>query len=580
MRNILKTSTRRQFCGAIAAAPFAHAAAPGRRQPNVIVLLTDDQGYGDLACHGNPVVHSPNFDRLHSESVRFTNFHVDPLCSPTRSALMTGRYSCRTGVWSTVYGRELLRRDEVTMADVFAANGYRTAIRGKWHLGDNYPYRPQDRGFQDVLIHGGGGVGQTPDYWGNSYFNDTYFRNGKPEKFEGYCTDVWVRDGVRFIERNRDHPFFLYLPTNAAHAPLNVDPKYAKPYLDAGVPEDVAKFYGMVTNIDENVGYLRASLKRLGLEKDTLFVYMGDNGSAAGARPRAGEAQYHPFNAGMRGQKGSPYDGGHRVTCFMHWPGAGIQGGRDLPQLAAHIDLLPTFIDLLGLKRPAGPEFDGVALGPVLKGGGAIKPRSIAVQTQQRDTPQKWARSAMLDARWRLVEGKELYDIVADPGQTKDVAPGHHDVVSRLRGDYEKWWSSVSQRFGEYSEIVLGSERENPSRLNCMDWHCEKIMPWNQPMVEKNQVGNGFWAVRAERAGRYEFTLRERPVEAKGIMQSRQARIRIGKADEHKPIPQGAAAVSFMLMLPAGSARLETWLEGWPDGASRGAYFVDVRFLG
>jgi len=188
-----------------------------RRRPNVIVIMTDDQGYGDMSCHGNPFVKTPKLYRLWAESVRLTDFHVDPTCSPTRAALMTGRYSFRTGVWLTYAGRHHLRRDEVTIADVFSRNGYRTAIFGKWHLGDNYPFRPDDRGFDESLIHGGGVVGETPDYWGNDYYDDVYLRNGRPERVQGYCTDVWFNEAMRFIAENRKRPFFLYIPTNAPH---------------------------------------------------------------------------------------------------------------------------------------------------------------------------------------------------------------------------------------------------------------------------------------------------------------------------------------------------------------------------
>jgi len=193
-----------------------------RKRPNVILVMTDDQGYGDLACLGNSVIKTPNLDRLYAKSIRLTNFHVDPTCTPTRSALMTGHYSSRTGAWSTFMGRSLLRKDEVTMGDVFTAGGYRTGIFGKWHLGDNYPFWPHDRGFGEALIHGGGSIGEAPDYWDNNYFDDTYFNNGKAEKFKGYCTDVWFNEAIKFIEANNDRPFFCYISTNSPHGPLNI----------------------------------------------------------------------------------------------------------------------------------------------------------------------------------------------------------------------------------------------------------------------------------------------------------------------------------------------------------------------
>ena len=209
--------------------------AKGKR-PNVILVMTDDQGYGDLACQGNPIIKTPHLDELYTQSLRLTNFHVGPTCSPTRAALVTGHYCNRTGVWHTIMGRSLLRKDEVTMGDIFSAGGYRTGIFGKWHLGDNPPFRPQDRGFGEVLVHGGGGVGQGPDYWGNDYFDDTYFHNGQPKKFTGYCTDVWFDGAMEFIEANRDRPFFCYIPTNAPHGPYNISDAYMNPYLDKGLP--------------------------------------------------------------------------------------------------------------------------------------------------------------------------------------------------------------------------------------------------------------------------------------------------------------------------------------------------------
>ena len=272
---------------ALSLLPRAARAQAAGRKPNVVLVMTDDQGYGDLGCHGNDLMATPNLDSLHAQSVRFTNFHVDPTCSPTRSALMTGRYSSRTGVWHTIMGRSLLGRDEVTVADVFAAAGYATGMFGKWHLGDNYPFRPEDRGFQEVLRHGGGGVGQAPDFWGNDYFDDTYWHNGVPTPFKGYCTDVFFDGALKFIEANKDKPFFAYVPTNAPHGPYRVAEKYAAIYKKKGVKGGRANFWGMITNIDENMGRLLARLEALGLERNTILIFMTDNGTSAGSSARA-----------------------------------------------------------------------------------------------------------------------------------------------------------------------------------------------------------------------------------------------------------------------------------------------------
>ncbi|MXX02485.1 MAG: sulfatase-like hydrolase/transferase, partial [Gemmatimonadetes bacterium] len=263
------------------------------KRPNVILVITDDQGYGDLGCTGHPWLKTPRIDAFHDDAVRLTDFHVSPLCTPTRGALMTGRRPVRNGAWATCWGRSILRKSETTMADVFGAAGYRTAMFGKWHLGDNYPYRPQDRGFQHVVAHKGGGVGQTPDFWGNNYFDDTYFHNGAPVEHAGYCTDVWFDEAIRFIEgcaggqsatgeAGSDAPFFVYLSTNAPHTPYLVSEEYARPYHgNPDVPEP--EFCGMIANIDENFGRLRRRLAELDLEENTILIFMTDNGSSGGS---------------------------------------------------------------------------------------------------------------------------------------------------------------------------------------------------------------------------------------------------------------------------------------------------------
>jgi arylsulfatase A-like enzyme len=500
------------------------------KPPNVVIILTDDQGYGDLSCHGNPILKTPNIDKVYARSTRLKDFHVDPTCSPTRSALLTGRYSSRTGVWHTVMGRSLLRRDEVTLAALFAARGYRTGIFGKWHLGDNYPYRPQDRGFHEVLTFGGGAIGNTPDFWGNNYFNDTLRHNGKLKKFKGYCTDVFFASALMFIERNKERPFLAYIPTNAPHTPYNVAEKYSKPYVDGGVPQPRAQFYGMIANIDENVGRLVARLKELGLEGNTIVLFMTDNGTAMGYNAMTGDG----FNALMRGFKGSEYDGGHRVPCFICWPGK-VPAGKDVAPVTAQIDILPTLLDLCGLQRPDQVTFDGASLRPLLTGKGAWPARTLLVHSQRIDHPEKWRKCAVMTDRWRLVNGAELYDMPVDPGQKKDVAKEHPEVVATLRMNYENWWTDISRRFDEYCSIVIGSGEDNPTYLACHDWH-GAVAPSGQDMVRKEVVANGFWAVEVARAGKYEITLRQQPAAAMFPIQAATARLTVGNADVRQPV--------------------------------------------
>ncbi|MHC4485640.1 MAG: arylsulfatase [Planctomycetota bacterium] len=391
----------------------------GGKRPNVVLVMTDDQGYGDLGCHGNPIIQTPNLDKLYMQSVRLTDFHVGPTCSPTRAALMTGHYCNRTGVWHTVMGRSLLRKDEVTMGDVFSGAGYPTGIFGKWHLGDNYPFRPQDRGFGEVLIHGGGGVGNTPDYWGNDYFDDTYLHNGRRKEFRGYCTDVWFNVAMKFMEANKDRPFFCYIPTNAPHSPYNVADEYIKPYLDKGLPERQARFYGMVTNIDDNMARLMHRLGELDLEENTILIFMTDNGTSGGS-----------YSAGMRGKKGSEYDGGHRVPCFIRWPRGGLTGPGDIDRLTAHVDILPTLIELCGLKSPRGVKLDGDSLVPLLMGrDGSWPDRTLITDSQRIEHPEKWRKSAVMTDRWRLVNGTELLPLLKNCAKlTKSGGPMFQSV--------------------------------------------------------------------------------------------------------------------------------------------------------
>ncbi len=549
------------------------------QQPNVIVILTDDQGYGEIAAHGNPVIQTPHLDQLHRESVRLTNFHTDPTCSPTRAALLTGRYSTRTGVWHTINGRSMMHPDELTMAEVFKANGYSTAMIGKWHLGDNFPFRPQDQGFDHTVCHLGGGLGNGPDYWGNDYFDDTYLANGEWKKYDGYCTDVWFREATRFVEEKRDKPFFLLLSTNAPHGPYHVAESYAAPYKELGVPDEMANFYGMVTNIDENVGDFRKRVAELGLADNTLLIFMTDNGTTAGWIDQ--EAKYPYFNAGMRGWKGSAWDGGHRVPCFWHWPSGGLDHGRDVPLLSAHIDVLPTLVDLLGMAKPDGPPIDGESLVAPLRGvtEAGLVDRTLFVHVQRAFVPPKWQNSAVMTQRWRLVDGQKLYDINEDPGQQSDIAAKHPEIVHRLRGEYEGWWKSLEPALERTVRHVVG-DVENPLVLNSHDW----LMPgveqaaWHQSQIQRGALINGPWAVEVQQAGTYEITLYRWPPYLEKSMDMKEARLSVGDVDTTMELDASATQATFRVELIDGPAQLQTWLTR-PDGKQHGAYFVAVQRL-
>lgn len=555
-------------------------------RPNVIVIMTDDQGYGDLSCHGNPILKTPNLDKLSAESIRFTDFHVSSFCTPTRASLMTGNYAGVTGAFRTSSGRTMLHRDEKTVANLFSDAGYVTGMVGKWHLGDNAPHRPQDRGFQDVVWHRCGGVGQASDYWGNDYFDDTYERDGEFEKFEGYCTDVWFREAMRFVESNRSTPFFLYLATNAPHGPYRVGAEWAAPY-EGNKEVANAKFFGMIANFDHNLGQLREHLERLGLAEKTILIFTTDNGTAAGAKFKGLDSEPTlGFNAGMRGKKSSIYDGGHRVPFFIHWPAGNLIGGREIANLAAHIDVLPTLADLCGIQVHQDYQPDGVSLKPLLDGNGKAWKRDHLVEQFLGGAggnslpPKPYQQSVVMTERWRLVHTNEflLYDIQADPAQRSNVADNHPDVVNRLRAHYDKYWEKVQPRLTPV-RIDLGNLEHNPTELCSQDWRMPNgNPPWNFGAIRRLPKVTGPWMVEVVRAGRYKITLRQFPEVAQKTVVAVSAKLEIAGQTLEQPVEAGSKGVVFEMELPAGPAELVTYLYD-RRGKAGGAYFTEVELV-
>ncbi len=456
----------------LATPPALVDAAPAfGTKPNIIIVLTDDQGYGDLSCHGNPILRTPNLDRLHNEGRRFTDFHVSPTCAPTRCALMTGRHEFKSGVTHTIFERERMSLNVTTLAQVIKSAGYSTGIFGKWHLGDEPDRWPDKRGFDEMFIHGAGGIGQSyagscGDAPGNKYFDPAILHNGKFERTEGYCTDVFFGQALKWIEAQSAarKPFFAYITPNAPHAPLDCPDDYAKLYAGK-VPTNTAKFFGMIANIDDNVGRLLAKLKELGIERDTLVIFMNDNGGTAGV---------NVFNAGMRGAKVTPWIGGTRAASFWRWPGT-LQTGN-IPSLSAHIDVFPTLAEIVGAKlgNDTAKQVEGHSLVPLLKNPASAWTDRTLVAHQGRWERGKAAESKYLhcsirNTRWQLVcdtkDGSkrwELFDLKADPGEKNDVASTHPEMVKELEAAYDKWWEEVLPRLE--NENVVGP-KENPFKV-------------------------------------------------------------------------------------------------------------------
>lgn len=560
-------------------------------KPNVILIMTDDQGYGDLGCHGNPVLKTPHLDNLYKESTRLTDFHVSSFCTPSRAALMTGRYPARTGAYRTSAGRTMLHEGEKTIANIFSDGGYSTGMVGKWHLGDNAPHRPQDRGFQDVLWHRCGGIGQASDYWGNDYFDDTYERNGKFEKFEGYCTDVWFEESISFIEKNKEKPFFLYLALNAPHGPYYVPKKWAEPYQaykDKSSPNYVANpnFYGMIANIDHNVGILRKKLEDLSLQENTIFIFMTDNGTASGAKFNGLESEaIAGYNANLRGKKSSIYEGGHRVPFFIHWPKGQLNKGKDISTLTAHIDILPTLADLCNLEVPKTHQPDGLSLKPLLYNENPSWDRDHHVVqfhagAHGNDLPQAFDHTCILTEKWRLVNSKklELYDIQKDPSQRNNLAGQYPEVIKELKSKYTPFWESVSPNITPVS-IDLGNPSDNPTVLCSQDWYMLKgNPPWNFHSIKRLPKITKPWKVNIQQDGQYKITLRQFPKEANKLVEAVKAKITIAGIEKETEVAKDSKGVVFNVQLKKGKTDLLTYLYN-QKGEMGGAYFTEVEYL-
>ena len=585
---------------------------PTERQPNVVFVLTDDQGYPPMGCHGHPFIETPHLDAFHNESVRFGQFHVGTTCAPTRAGLMTGHYCNSTGVWHTIGGRSLLRRDEWSLATALSEGGYSTGIFGKWHLGDGYPYRPQDRGFQRVVCHGGGGISQQPDYWGNDYFDDTYMVDGEPRAYEGYCTDVFFREALVFIEENQNTPFLCYISTNAPHGPWNVEPKYRDLYTGKTDKECYARFLGMITNIDENFGALRAKLHELEIEDNTILIFMSDNGQTG----VAGTPFEEMYNAGMRGLKGSPYDGGHRVPFLVRWPNGGFSTARSIDEITSYVDFMPTLLDLCDVEVPARRSFHGESLRPLMEGNvdDHWSERIITTDTQRVAHPLKWRRSSVMKDTWRLVNKTELYNLADDPGQETDIAAQHPEIVRELQEGYERWWELCSVQDDDDIPISIGSDAEEITTLRTHDLRNEQdhLGVWDQSQVRRGDRAHGWWEIMVETEGEYEFELRRWPEEAghrvcggiegddisyyvEGVQPGRgevsysggvaldidTAGLFVsGFPEQWIPVGPEDRGATIRMALPAGPRHLRAQFSAAASGFYSSAYYVYVRRVG
>jgi arylsulfatase len=426
-----------------------------------VVILTDDQGYGEVGRHGNPILRTPNLDRLHAESTRFTRFHVSPTCAPTRAALLTGRHEFRSGVSHTIFERERLSLKATTLPDRLRRLGYSTGVFGKWHLGDEDAYQPDRRGFDEVFIHGGGGIGQgypgsCGDVPGNTYRDPWIRHNGTFVQTRGYCTDVFFDAATGWIDsRSGRGPFLAWLAPNAPHDPfVSPGPEWEAPYQGQGLSTNAVRYYAMIAHLDAAVGRLLDHLDRTGLSESTLVIFMTDNGHSVPS----------VYNAGMRGTKGTPYEGGVRVPSFWRWRGH-IGPGLDCNRLTAHLDIFPTLLELAGDRAAGGVATDGRSLVPLLADPySEWADRFLFLHFGRWETGSahfaKHRRSAVMDSRYKLVEDRELFDLVEDPGEKVNRIAELPREALRLRKAYDRWWNEVLPETEE-NEWALGPYR-NP----------------------------------------------------------------------------------------------------------------------
>lgn len=519
---------------AIALASSTLCLAQTKQQPNVVIILTDDLGYGDLSFTGNPYLKTPAIDKFAKESVRMNNFYVCPVCSPTRSGLMTGRYSLRTGVHDTNNGGAIMAANEITIAEMLKEAGYTTGIFGKWHLGDNYPCRPNDQGFDESVIHHEGGIGQPGDITNyfrgdSSRFNPVFWHNGKQEGYKGYSSDIFAEQAIEFIEKNHKSPFFCYLPFNSPHIPLQVPDKYYQLFKDidpaSGFGNDKRPFYkmsdrdkegarrvyAMVTNLDENIGKVLKKLDDLKISGNTLVIFTSDNGP-----------MQTRYLAGLRGLKESVYRGGIRVPCFIRYPDL-IKGNTEVETNTAYIDIMPTIAEICHAELPKDRIIDGKSLLPLIKGEDVMwKNRSLFFYWT-RNYPELYNNIALQKGSYKLVghtnynegiDGFELFDTAKDPYEQSNIIKGHTDIAENLKIDLDQIFNDLvnSPNLVNQPRIIIGNEHENPVFLNRNDVYGRERGIWNL------EEFYGKWRVSISE-GLYNIKFRFlKPVKANGKM--------------------------------------------------------------
>ncbi|MCG3195621.1 MAG: hypothetical protein GHCLOJNM_00087 [bacterium] len=556
------------------------------RRPNIVLIMTDDQGYGDFGFTGNPVIGTPNLDRLAGEAVFLTNFYVSPVCTPTRACLMTGRYNYRTRAIDTYRGRAMMDPEEITIAEILRSSGYKTGIFGKWHLGDCFPMRAMDQGFEESLVLRGGGLRQPSDPpESGGYFDPILFRNGEPVQTKGYCTDIFTDAALEFVEKNREQPFFLYLPYNCPHTPLLLPDEYYNRYKGKDLsparfpatgypigeeydPDVTAKVYGMVTNIDDNIGRMLAKLDELHLAENTVVVFLTDNGP-----------QQTRYKAGFRGHKASVYEGGIHVPCLVRWKGK-LESGKKVDTPLAHIDMTPTLLEVAGVRRD-GLNLDGRSFVSLLVGGlAAWDERTLFFQWHRGDKAELYRAFAARGPRYKLVQAEgtahlsaqspdwkpkfELFDLLEDPYETKDLAAEKPEIAESLKKEYEAWFQDVSATRGyDPPRIVVGDPRAKVVNLTRQDWRGSAS--------DSQAEALGWWELRVTDPGPYKVTLLFDKLPG-----ARTLHLSFGGSPIAQDLTEGVETHTFeQVALNPGDGNLEAWTQ---EGDRRfGVKYIDLE---
>lgn len=560
--------------------------------PNIILILTDDLGVDDSGIYSNPIVRTPNLNAFAAQSALFTRFYASPICSPSRAGLMTGRYHFRTGVIDTGDGRSNMRTEEITLAEMLRERGYRTGIFGKWHLGDNAPFRAMDQGFDESIVFVGGMIGTAYNPLGGaSYFDPVLLRNGHEERFPGYVTDILTDNAIDFIkqDKERGRPFFLYLAYNAPHHPLTAPEDDIKPYRDAGLSDETSRFYGMISNLDKNIGRLLGELDRLSLDKNTIVIFMSDNGTSSLLKEK------DRYQSGLRGYKSFMYENGIRVPFCIRWPDR-IEAGRTIDTVSAHLDVFPTLRDMCDTATPAprasdckqsAPQLDGLSLWPLLSGKDATLPeRKLFFQWHRGDNPRLYRNTAVLAHPLKLVqpvgrnandENKphrfELYNLKTDAFEKNDIAAENIQIVSNLKTADAAWFASMGLIANEIDgtapyELAIpyvGTELENPVRFTRQDWRGAKDSEWGD-------ATEGWWQFDVRAPGRYEITLWFSDVLAEdGIVH-----LKINDTERTTTMTAAECAVRLSsIQLSTGKTTLAAWVQLPKERKS--VRYVDIR---